>query len=36
MDKNNISEETSSHQNPVEIIYHACDENGIDFVNTEE
>ena len=32
----NISEEISSHQNSKEIIEHACDNNGINLVNTQE
>ena len=36
IDEKNISEEISSHQNPVEIIDHKCDDNGSNLPNTEE
>ena len=34
MDKNNLSEEISSHKNLAEIIDHTCDENGKKLLNT--
>ena len=34
-DKNNISEEISSHRNSAEIIDHKCDDNEINSVNKE-
>ena len=36
MDKNNISEEISSHHNSVKGVDHACDENGKNLLNKEE
>ena len=35
-DDNNTSEEISYHQNSSEVIDHTYDENGINFLNTEE
>ena len=34
--QNNISEDISSHKNSADIINHACDDSGINVVNTEE
>ena len=36
MDENNISKEISSHTNPSKLIYHTCDDNGNNLLNTEE
>ena len=36
MDDNNASEELESHQNSTGVIYHTCDDNGINLLNTEE
>ena len=34
MDDNNASEEIASHQNSAGVIYHTCDENGNNLINT--
>ena len=36
MDNNNSSEEIAYHHNSIGIIYHTCDDNGINLLNTEE
>ena len=36
MDEKNISEKISYHYNSAELIYHTCDDNGINLINTEE
>ena len=36
MDENNVSKEISYNKNSSEIIDHACDENGINLLNTEK
>ena len=36
MDDNNASEEIVSHQNSTGVIYHACDDNVINLINTEK
>ena len=36
MDENNVSKEMSYNKNSSEIIDHACDENGINLLNTEK
>ena len=35
-DENNASEEISSHKNSTGVIYHTCDDNGINLLNTQE
>ena len=36
VDKKYISEEISSHQKSIELTNHACDDNEIIFLNTEQ
>ena len=34
MDANNTSEKLAPHKNPTGLIYHTCDENGINLLRT--
>ena len=36
MDNNNVSEELASHKNSTVVIFHKCDDNGINLINIEE
>ena len=36
MDDNNASEEIAFHHNSTGVIYHTCDDNGNNLLNTEE